>query len=354
MKRLEIAEPLHPLDSPSRRTEPRVLSCIVPAFNEADGLSQFLKELHDVLSRLCPCVEIILVDDGSEDETPAIAAGLVRSLGLHYIRLSRNFGKEAALTAGIDRAQGDAVLLIDADYQHPLEVLPAMLEHWRRGYDVVYGVRRSRAGEGAIKRIGTRLLYNILSVDVPVPIPVASGDFRLLDRKVVVALRRLPERNRFMKGLYAWVGFSSIAVPFDVSERRHGTSQFPTRKLLRLGLDGITAFSNLPLRIWSGFGLVMSIFALIYGGWIVVETLIERNEVPGWPTIVASLMFFSGLQLISIGIIGEYLGRVFDEVKGRPIYIIREEIDCSALAAGPVHGPTMNGEDRDPGFPQLP
>src|SRR5689334_4037628 len=172
MKPRDLAEPLHPVDARTRRAEPRVLSCIVPAFNEADGLSQFLKDLHEIAHRLCPHVEIILVDDGSEDETPIIAAGLVHALGLRYIRLSRNFGKEAALTAGIDRAQGDAVLVIDADYQHPLEVLPLMLEHWRQGYDVVYGVRRSRADEGTIKRIGTRLLYNILSADAPVPIPV--------------------------------------------------------------------------------------------------------------------------------------------------------------------------------------
>jgi glycosyltransferase involved in cell wall biosynthesis len=352
MKPRDLAEPLLSLDARTRRAEPRVLSCIVPAFNEANGLSQFLKELHEITHRLCPQVEIILVDDGSEDETPIIAAGLVHALGLRYIRLSRNFGKEAALTAGIDRAQGDAVLVIDADYQHPLEVLPVMLEHWRQGYDVVYGVRRSRADEGAIKRIGTRLLYNILSADAPVPIPVAAGDFRLLDRKVVEALRRLHERNRFMKGLYAWVGFSSIAVPFDVCKRRHGTSQFPLRKLLRLALDGITAFTNLPLRIWSGFGMAMSISALIYGSWVVVQTLIRGNDVPGWPTIVAGLMFFSGLQLISIGIIGEYLGRVFDEVKGRPIYIVSEEIDCGALSAGT--GPAVMGGSRDTGLPQLP
>jgi polyisoprenyl-phosphate glycosyltransferase len=351
-KHLEIVEPLRSPGVSARRSGPQTFSCIVPAFNEARGLPQFLRDLHGVVSRLCPSVEIILVDDGSEDETPIIAAGLARPLGLHYIRLSRNFGKEAALTAGVDHAQGEAVLIIDADYQHPFEAITAMVEQWRRGYDVVYGVRRSRAGEGAIKRIGTKLLYDILSVDAPVPIPAAAGDFRLLDQKVVEALKRLPERNRFMKGLYAWVGFSSIAVPFDVGDRRNGASQFSLRKLLRLGLAGVTAFTNLPLRIWSGFGMLISVSALIYGGWIVVETLIKGNEVPGWPTIVAGLMFFSGLQLISIGIIGEYLGRVFDEVKQRPIYIVREEMDYGGLAAGIAHEPADPGEARDSRFPQ--
>jgi glycosyltransferase involved in cell wall biosynthesis len=284
-------------------------------------------------------VEILVVDDGSVDETPIVAAGLTRALGLRYVRLSRNFGKEAALTAGIDRAQGEAVLIIDADYQHPFEAVPAMINRWRQGYDVVYGVRRSRAGEGVIKRIGTRLLYRMLSADAPVPIPEAAGDFRLLDRKVIDAVRRLPERNRFMKGLYAWVGFSSIAVPFDVGKRRHGSSQFSLRRLLALGLDGITAFTKLPLRIWSGFGVLISLCALVYGAWIAAETLFWGNDVPGWPTIVDSLMFFSGLQLISIGIIGEYLARVFDEVKRRPIYVIREEMDCRAFASDIVHVP---------------
>jgi glycosyltransferase involved in cell wall biosynthesis len=351
LKRVEIVELRGRTQSPQWRPGPRSLSCIVPAYNEAAGLSEFLKSLHQAMAPLAPRVEIILVDDGSEDETPLTAAGLARDLSLHYVRLSRNFGKEAALTAGIDRAQGEAVLIIDADYQHPFEAVPAMINCWREGYDVVYGVRRSRAGEGAIKRLGTRLLYRILSADAPVPIPAAAGDFRLLDRKVIDALRRLPERNRFMKGLYAWVGFSSIAVPFDVGRRRHGRSQFSLRSLFRLGLDGITAFTKLPLRIWSGFGVLISLGALIYGGWIAAETLIWGNDVPGWPTIVDSLMFFSGLQLISIGIIGEYLARVFDEVKQRPIYIVREELDFSVQAAA-VREPVVAAEARGKRLPQ--
>jgi glycosyltransferase involved in cell wall biosynthesis len=351
MKRLEIVEPLGRLRTPPWRAGPQSLSCIVPAFNEAAGLSQFLRDLHEAMTRLAPRVEIIVVDDGSEDETPVVAAGLARALGLHYVRLSRNFGKEAALTAGLDRAQGEAVLIMDADYQHPFEAVPAMIDRWREGYDVVFGVRRSRAGEGAIKRIGTRLLYGILSADAPVPIPAGAGDFRLLDRKVVEAVRCLPERNRFMKGLYAWVGFSSIAVPYDVGRRRHGNSQFSLRTLTRLGLDGVTAFTKLPLRIWSGFGILISVSALVYGGWIVAETLLWGNEVAGWPTIVASLMFFSGLQLISIGVIGEYLGRVFDEVKRRPIYVIGQELDCSAFAPGIGHVPVATSEARAAAYP---
>lgn len=351
MKRVEIVELRGKTQSPQWRPGPRSLSCIVPAYNEAAGLSEFLRNLHQAMAPLAARVEIILVDDGSEDETPLIAADLARDLSLHYVRLSRNFGKEAALTAGIDRAQGEAVLIIDADYQHPFEAVPVMINCWREGYDIVYGVRRSRAGEGAIKRLGTRLLYRILSADAPVSIPAGAGDFRLLDRKVITAVKRLPERNRFMKGLYAWVGFSSIAVPFDVGRRRHGSSQFSLRGLFRLGLDGITAFTKLPLRIWSGFGVLISLCALIYGGWIAAETLIWGNDVPGWPTIVASLMFFAGLQLISIGIIGEYLARVYDEVKQRPIYIVREEMDFSVQAAA-VREPVVAGEARGKRLPQ--
>lgn len=351
MKRVEIVELRGRTQSPQWRPGPRSLSCIVPAYNEAAGLSEFLRNLHQAMAPLAARVEIILVDDGSEDETPLIAADLARDLSLHYVRLSRNFGKEAALTAGIDRAQGEAVLIIDADYQHPFEAVPVMINCWREGYDIVYGVRRSRAGEGAIKRLGTRLLYRILSADAPVSIPAGAGDFRLLDRKVITAVKRLPERNRFMKGLYAWVGFSSIAVPFDVGRRRHGSSQFSLRGLFRLGLDGITAFTKLPLRIWSGFGVLISLCALIYGGWIAAETLIWGNDVPGWPTIVASLMFFAGLQLISIGIIGEYLARVYDEVKQRPIYIVREEMDFSVQAAA-VREPVVAGEARGKRLPQ--
>ena len=332
MKRLETNEARGALRTPPWRRGPRSLSCVVPAFNEARGLAEFLRDLHRVASRHCSEVEIIVVDDGSDDETPFIAASLARPLGLRYVQFSRNFGKEAAITAGLDRARGEAVLIIDADYQHPLGALPDMLEQWRRGFDVVYGVRRDRAGEGVIKRIGAKLFYDVLAVDAPVPIPPAAGDFRLLDRKVVAALKQMHERNRFMKGLYAWVGFNSVAVTFEVGERRHGVSRFSVRKLLRLGFAGITAFTDLPLRVWSGFGMLISCSALAYGGWVVVQTLIEGNDVPGWPTIVAGLMFFSGLQLISIGIVGEYLGRVFDEVKQRPVYIVREEIDCSALA----------------------
>jgi glycosyltransferase involved in cell wall biosynthesis len=349
MRRLEITESFASATLQQHRSEPSLLSFVVPAFNEADGLEPFLIELHGSALKLCPRVQLILVDDGSDDETPAIAARLVRSLGLHYVRLSRNFGKEAALSAGIDRAEGDAVVLIDADYQHPLELISDMLDHWRRGYDVVYGIRRDRAQENLLKRMGTRLLYKILSADASVTIPAAAGDFRLLDRRVVHALRRLHERNRFMKGLYAWVGFSSIALPFDVCTRRHGASRFPPRKLLRLALDGITAFTNLPLRIWSGFGIVMSLSALAYGAWVVVQTLIEGNEVPGWTTIVAGLMFFSGVQLISIGIVGEYLGRVFDEVKGRPIYIVREETVLSRPAT--EDGAPAAGDAGNPGLP---
>lgn len=316
----------------ARREAPHTVSCVVPAYNEEANLLDFLHDLHAALRALGPAFEIVLVDDGSRDGTRELGPQLAAPLGIHYIRLSRNFGKEAALTAGLDAARGDVVFLMDADYQHPLAVLAEMLEQWRAGFDVVYGVRRDRSGEALVRRVGTKLLYDILAADAPVKIPPDAGDFRLLDRKVVAALKSLPERTRFMKGLYAWVGFDTVAVPFDVCERRHGDSRFGLRRLVRLACDGITSFSNLPLRVWSGFGLLISVASLGYGAWVVGDTLLFGARVAGWPTIVAGLMFFSGLQLMSIGIIGEYLGRVFEEVKRRPIYLVGEEIDCSALA----------------------
>jgi glycosyltransferase involved in cell wall biosynthesis len=315
------------------------ISVVVPAFNEADNLPALLTELEPALRSLTDRWEILLVDDGSRDTTAEAIAPWLRRPGVRYLRLSRNFGKEAALTAGIDHAEGDVAVLMDADGQHPVAVLPAMLRAWHAGADMVCAVRRTRASESLAKRVGTRLFYRLANAGSPVRIPRDAGDFRLLDRRVVEALKALPERNRFMKGLYAWVGFDTRLLPYDPAPRREGRTHFSLRRLARLALTGVTAFSNLPLRLWSGVGAVIAAGALVYGVWILIEHMMYGHPVPGWATLVAGLMFFSGVQLLSIGILGEYIGRIFDEVKQRPVYLVSRAEGCGALGHAMVAAP---------------
>lgn len=316
------------------RPEDFCISCVVPIHNEAANIPAFIPALYRQLQALCRRFEIIAVNDGSDDDSGALLHRLAPEYRLCVIDFSRNFGKEAALTAGIDMARGDVVILIDADFQHPLDLLPEMLARWREGYDMVYGLRNGRSGESWLKRKGTALFYYLMSRGSTVEIPVDAGDFRLMDRCVVDALRALPERTRFMKGLYAWVGFRSVAVPFHVQERRAGYSSFSLRVLFRLALTGLVSFSDLPLRIWSTLGFGIAFAALCYGAWLLQEVWIDGVRVPGWATLAVSLMFFSGVQLISVGILGEYLARVFSEVKQRPNYIVARREDHSPLAEG--------------------
>ena len=300
------------------------ISCIVPAYNEAANLPELLQALLPALQALTPRWEVLVVDDGSRDDTASALQPWLQTPGVRYLALSRNFGKEAALSAGLDHAQGRVVVMLDADGQHPLSLLPRMLEGWRQGADTVCAVRDNRADESWGKRMGTALFYRIVNAGSPMRIPADAGDFRLLDRSVVDALLALPERNRFLKGLYAWVGFRTEFIPFTPAPRAHGRSSFSVPRLLGLALTGVTAFSTLPLRLWSGIGAFVALLAMGYGAFITLEHLIYGNPVPGWPTVVVSMMFFSGVQLLSIGILGEYIGRIFDEVKRRPLYLLRE------------------------------
>jgi glycosyltransferase involved in cell wall biosynthesis len=311
------------------------ISCIVPAYNEAANLPRLLAALTPALAALSPRWEVIVVDDGSRDDTAAVMRGCVGEPGVRFLALSRNFGKEAALSAGLDHSRGEVVVMIDADGQHPLALLPEMLAGWRDGADAVCAVRDTRADESFAKRLGTRLFYGIVNAGSPLPIPEDAGDFRLMDRRVVDALLALPERNRFLKGLYAWVGFRTEFIRYTPAPRASGQSSFSFTRLLGLALTGVTAFSNLPLRLWSGLGATVAVCAIGYGGWIVVDHFINGNPVPGWPTVVVSLMFFSGVQLLSIGILGEYVGRIFTEVKRRPIYLLREDLGQGRIEAPP-------------------
>jgi glycosyltransferase involved in cell wall biosynthesis len=299
--------------------------------DEAGGAAAFLGRLRDQLAALSPDFEIVVVNDGSRDGTREAVLSVAERCHVHYLELSRNFGKEAALSAGLEAARGEVVVLIDGDGQHPVETVPALLARWREGYDMVYGVRAHRRDEGWLKRLGTAALYRILARGSKVEIPENAGDFRLLDRRAVEALNRLGERTRFMKGLYAWVGFRSAAVDYEARPRAGGKTRYGYGRLASLAIAGITAFTNLPLRALAVAGGLTSLAALGYGAWVVFEYLHYGIQVPGYPTIVVSIMFFSGVQLLSLGIIGEYLGRVFEEVKRRPNFIVGDARDHSPL-----------------------
>ena len=312
-----------------------MLSCVVPAYNEHDNLAILLPRLKTILQTLAGSWEVIVVDDGSQDGTAELMATWSRELGFRYLQLSRNFGKEAALTAGVEAAQGDAVVLMDADLQHPPDLLEQMVRRWEAGVDMVYAVRESRDDERFFKRWGTSLFYTLLKSESRVTVPPHAGDFRLMDRSVVDALLRLPERNRFMKGLYAWVGFRSEAIAFMPQSRLSGTSHFSALKLARLAMAGLMSFTTWPLRAVSVLGFIVSICAFLYGAFIVVEYLLYDNPVDGWPTIVTILLFFSGLNLLSLGIVGEYIARIFEEVKGRPIYLLRRSLGKASSGESP-------------------
>jgi glycosyltransferase involved in cell wall biosynthesis len=323
MKPLSLAD-ADVIASTAREGSPSI-SCILPAFNEGQSLPALLGELSDELRQHFARWEIIVVNDGSSDDTEIAMAPWLKGRGVRYVSLSRNFGKEAALTAGLDRAIGDLVLLMDADLQHPPALIPDMLRAWRAGADMVYTVRATRGDESFLKKLGTRLFYRVVNAGSAVPIPANAGDFRLLDRCVVDALKSLPERNRFMKGLYAWVGYRTAAVPYEPNERFAGDSSFSMRGLSRLAVTGVTAFTNAPLRLWSAVGATIAVGALLGGAWIVIEHFTKGADVAGFATLAVSAMFFSGVQLLSIGILGDYVGRIFDEVKQRPVYLVRHD-----------------------------
>jgi glycosyltransferase involved in cell wall biosynthesis len=310
----------------SRASATPSISCILPAFNESRSLPVLLQQLSETLQARFTRWEIVVVNDGSSDDTELALVPWIARGNIRYVALSRNFGKEAALTAGLDRARGEIVLLMDADLQHPPALIDDMLAAWRGGADMVYTVRASRADESWLKKVGSRWFYRVVNAGSRTPIPPDAGDFRLLDRKVVEALKSLPERNRFMKGLYAWVGFPSAVVTYEPNERFAGDSSFSMRSLIRLALTGVTAFTNFPLRLWSAVGAAIAVCSIAGGVWIVIEHYtVGSDNVPGWATLAVSAMFFSGVQLLSIGILGEYVGRIFDEVKQRPVYLVRHD-----------------------------
>ncbi len=303
------------------------ISCVIPAYNEARILGTLLRESLATLKQLSSQVELIIVDDGSRDDTTQVMHALCNIYPeLVYLKLSRNFGKEPALTAGIEAAKGDVVVLMDGDGQHPVSLVTDMLTKWREGADVVYAVRKTRHDQSGLQIKLTGWFYKLVNMGNRVKIPANAGDFRLMDRKVVEALKRLPERNRFMKGLYAWVGFNSTAIDYEPLPRADGKSNFGLIGSLSLAFTGILAFSIAPLRALTVTGFMLSMLALGYGVWVVGEYFIMGIAVPGYATIVVGMMFFSGIQLLSIGILAEYVGRIYEEVKQRPNYLVSQRL----------------------------
>ena len=317
-------------------TEQPELSVVIPVFNEEINIvpmyDRLLSALSDTVSRL----EILYVDDGSADSSwEKISELATRDERVRGVRFARNFGHQAALTAGVDVARGRAVVIIDGDMQDPPEVIPEMVDRWREGFEVVYGQRESRVGETWFKLATASAFYRILRGITNVDIPVDTGDFRLMVPRAVAAFRALPERNRFIRGLVSWIGFPQIAVKYQRQARQAGGTKFPVRKMVRFALDGITSFSFFPLRLatWTGFGV--SIFAFLY---IVVVLILKATGVSwlGYTSLMASILFLGGVQLLMIGIMGEYLARIFDEVKRRPLYLVGDRTDGDEGVIPPV------------------
>jgi len=306
----------------SEGTSP-VLSIIVPMFNEADNVDELLNRLVSVASEIDPQYEIILIDDGSRDATAMRIVEATEQNGqIKCLVLSRNFGKEATLNAGLSHASGQAVIQIDADLQHPPEIIRTFYAEWKNGAELVYGQRTSRDGEGAARSFMTRSFYRLFAAVSDVKLMKGLGDFLLMDRKVVEALLSLPERERFTKGLYAWVGFKRVAVPFEVAPRAQGQSAWSILRLYLFALGAITSFSTVPLKIWTYIGLCLALPSFAYGGFIFAKTAIFGVDVPGYASLMVAVCFFSGIQLLGLGIIGDYMGRVLQEVKQRPLYLI--------------------------------
>lgn len=324
------------------------LSIVVPVLNEEDAIRPFLERITPVLESVCrdqlPAAgyEIIFVDDGSSDTTAAIVVAEARSsASVKLVRLSRRFGKEAALAAGLSHAAGEAVIPMDVDLQDPPEVIPRMVEAWKAGAEIVNGVRSRRREDTWLKRNTARLFYRLYNYASDVPIERNVGDFRLLDRAVIDALNELPEHARFTKGLYSWVGFDNASVEYERPARAHGTTKWSYRRLFNFALDGITASTTAPLRVWSLAGLSIAAVAFLYAGFLVVRTVVWGIDVPGYASTMVAILFMGGLNLLSLGVMGEYVGRIAQQVRGRPLYVIRETYGVAA------DEPEQNGRKRN-------
>lgn len=304
------------------------ISVVAPVFNEAEIAQALVERLVRAVEPL-GSYEVIVVDDGSTDDTWAVLSRAAAAHdGVRLVRLSRNFGHQVALTAGLDLARGDAVVTIDGDLQDPPEVIPELVARWRDGYDVVYGVRESRAGETRYKLWTARLFYRLMRWMSPVEVPEEAGNFRLLSRRAADALRAMPERARFLRGMSSWIGFRQVGVPYRRQARSTGETKYSTRKMLRFATDAVTSFSTAPLRVVSAVGFTMVAFCLVYLCYTIFVRLFTNNTVEGWTSVIVLLLLIGGVQLVSLGVIGQYIGRIFDEVKERPLYVISDVVEA--------------------------
>jgi glycosyltransferase involved in cell wall biosynthesis len=329
-----------PLTAPVR--DKASISCVMPAHNEAKNLPQVVDQVLRTLRTLSERVELIIVDDGSRDATAAVVEQLCAQYPeLVLLQLSRNFGKESAITAGLASAAGEVVVIMDSDGQHPVDLLPKMFDLWRQGLDVVYATRTTRDDQTALHGRLVQLFYTLVNSGNRVKIPPNAGDFRLMDHQVVKALNALPERNRFMKGLYAWAGFKSTAIEYEPLPRLEGVSRFGWRSSIGLAVTGVVAFSTVPLRFLSFLGLILALAAFFYGGWVVVEYFYLGIQVSGYATIVVGMMLLSGIQLMGMGILAEYVGRIYEEVKQRPVFWVQKRVGLGL--AGPAQPDKLPG-----------
>jgi len=305
-----------------------IVSVVFPFHNEEDNIASLFQTLSPILRNIADCTfELLCINDGSRDGTlAALESARLGDPRILIIDFTRNFGKEAALTAGLDLATGDAVIFMDTDLQHPPELLPALIDKWRQGAAVVLAKRRSRATDSWSYRYLATAFYHIHNLISDIAIPVDTGDFRLIDRRVADDLKKLPESRRFLKGLFAWVGYDTEVVEYEVAPRVHGKSSYNRWRSWNFALEGITSFSTVPLRLWTYIGILMTGISFLYVAWIIVRALAFGIDVPGYVTVLSAVTFFGGLQLIGIGILGEYIGRIYMETKRRPIYLIRRVI----------------------------
>ncbi len=309
------------------------VSVIVPCYNEQESILECHSRLTQVLEGLATWYEIVYVDDGSKDSTPAILQHLYEAdSNITVVELSRNFGHQTAVTAGLEIAKGQVVVVIDADLQDPPEVIPAMIAKWREGFEVVYGVRESRAGESGFKLWTAKLFYRVINRLSDVEIPLDTGDFRLLDRKAVDAMNRLPERHRLLRGMCSWIGFRQYGLEYARAPRFAGTTKYPLRKMLHLAVDGISSFSTVPLRLLAYIGVVSAIFSFLGIFYALVLRLFTHIWVPGWTLLFIGMLLIGGLQMISLGIVGEYVGRIYTEAKRRPLYLTRSVLSRRGAA----------------------
>ncbi len=312
------------------------ITIVAPCFNEAETVDLFVETIAKTLSGADFDYDLLFIDDGSRDATrDRLTAIAQEESNVRMIALSRNFGKESALTAGLDAANGDAVVVIDVDLQDPPELILDFVRKWREGYDIVYAAREDRTSDTTAKRATAGGFYRLFNKISSTQIPENAGDYRLMDRRVVETVKLLPERSRFMKGLFAWVGFKSIGVPYVRPARVAGETKFNFWKLWNFALDGIIGFSTAPLRIWMYIGAVIAVLSALYATYIVAETLIFGRDTPGYPSLMVSILFFGSVQMVSVGVLGEYIARLFAEVKQRPIYVIDEVVGDAADGDAP-------------------